>query len=190
MKRAARLLWALVACKSGPDASTNTTTTTSTISSAASAASIGNVKAPFDVTWTKPTSWTAEPSVGMRKATYRIAKATGDADDAILSVIVAGGSIDDNVARWKSQFDNPHDFTRKDDKVGDLGVNIVEIHGTYTGGGMMVGESPNPKPGWALVGAIVQTSPQPYFFKMLGPDKTIAQARPEFQALVDSIRAK
>jgi hypothetical protein len=175
----------VVACKSTPDTTASTTTTTTTSSTAASSA-----KAPFDVTWTKPASWTTEPSVGMRKATYRIAKVAGDTEDATLSVIVAGGSIEDNVARWRSQFDSPHDVTRKDAKVGDLGVNIVEMHGTYTGGGMMVGESPDPRPGWTLLGAIVQTSPQPYFFKMLGPDKTIAAARPDFQALVDSIRAK
>lgn len=176
----------IVACKSAPD----TTTTTSTTTTATSSSTGVNAKAPFDVTWTKPASWTSEPSVGMRKATYRIAKSQGDTEDATLSVIVAGGSIEENVARWESQFDSPHDVTRKDAKVGDLGVNIVEMHGTYTGGGMMVGESPNPRPGWALLGAIVQTSPQPYFFKMLGPDKTVAQARTDFQALVDSIRAK
>jgi hypothetical protein len=126
----------------------------------------------------------------MRKAAYRVTKVAPDKEDAIVTVIQAGGSTDDNVARWKTQFTGAHDFTRTESKAGDVPVTLVEVHGTYTGGGMMVGESPDPRDGWALVGAIVQTGSQPYFFKMLGPDKTVAAAKHDFQALVDSVHPK
>jgi hypothetical protein len=191
--RAVWVLATVVACKSAPETSATTTTTTSTVAavrSTATASGSAKVGGAEDVTWTMPATWTSEPSVGMRKATYRIAKTAGDKEDATVSIIQAGGSVDDNIARWKSQFDGPHDPSRRETKVGDFAVTIAEVHGTYTGGGMMVGESPDPRPGWALVAAIVQTSSQPYFFKMLGPDKTVAAAKSDFQALVDSIRAK
>lgn len=145
---------------------------------------------PSDITWTMPSGWASEPVVGMRKATYRIKMKPGDSEDATVSVIQAGGSVDSNVERWKSQFDNPHDIKRSDKTVGPITVTTVEVHGTFTGGGVMMGDSPNPRPGWTLVGAIVPTASQPYFFKMLGPDNTVAASRPDFQALVDSIRAK
>jgi hypothetical protein len=173
-------VWVLVACKSAPAESTATTTTASTTATAVIS----------DVTWTMPAAWTTEPSGGMRLATYHATKASGDPEDATITVIKAGGTLDENVARWKAQFSNAHDFSRSEAKAGNLTVTTVEVHGTYTGGGMMVGASPDPRPGWALVGAIVLAAPQPYFFKMLGPDKTVAATRPDFQALVDSVRPK
>jgi hypothetical protein len=187
------LLVSLAGCKSAPTESTSTTITTSTMGSMTGSGLSAVQGAPVgggDIAWTMPASWTTEPSSGMRKASYRIAKVAGDKEDATVSVIQAGGSVDGNVARWKSQFDGAHDFSRTDNKVGDLPVTIVEVHGTYTGGGVMVGESPDPRLGWALVGAIVPTREQAYFFKMLGPDKTVAAARHDFQTLVDSVHTK
>jgi hypothetical protein len=188
--RLASAWWVLVlcACKSAPSetSATGITTTTTT-----AVTNVSPPKAePAAIAWTVPASWTTEPSTGMRKATYRIAKASGDKEDAIVTVIQAGGSVDDNVARWKAQFDGAHDVSRKDTTVNGLAITTVEVHGTYTGGGVMVGESPDPRPGWALVGVIVATAPQPYFYKMLGPDKTVAAARPDLQALVDSTYKK
>ncbi len=179
------------ACKTVPEASGTTTSTTATVTTpSVSATATPTVASGPDVTWTMPSGWSSEPTVGMRKATYRIAKAAGDAEDATVSVIQAGGTVDDNVSRWKEQFDAPHDFSRSESTISNLKITMVEVHGTYTGGGVMVGESPNPRPGWALRGAIVSAGPQPYFFKMLGPDKTVAAARQDFQALVDSIHPK
>ena len=179
-------LMLLLACKSSPPEANDTKPTATTTTSSAEPPA----KKPAELAWTMPSGWSAEPTAGMRKATYRIAKAAGDKEDATLAVIAAGGSVESNVARWKTQFDQPHDIQRTEGKVGDLQVTTVEIHGTYTGGGVMVGESPDPRPGWALVGAIVPTQDQAYFFKMLGPDKTVAAARHDFQALVDSIHSK
>jgi hypothetical protein len=45
------------------------------------------------------------------------------------------------------------------------------------------------KPGWALLGAIVDGSP-PTFFKLTGPDATVAAAQGDFDKLVNSLRAK
>jgi hypothetical protein len=45
------------------------------------------------------------------------------------------------------------------------------------------------KPAFALLGAIVATSP-PTFFKLTGPDKTVMAAQRDFERLVDGLRAK
>jgi hypothetical protein len=42
-------------------------------------------------------------------------------------------------------------------------------------------------PGWALLGAIVETPGSPYFFKMLGPSPSIQTARPSFDRLLASL---
>src|SRR5688572_60033 len=60
-----------------------------------------------DVAWDAPSTWTSMPNANtMRKATYKIAKAGGDAEDAELTVTAAAGGVDANVTRWAGQFGN------------------------------------------------------------------------------------
>jgi hypothetical protein len=69
-------------------------------------------------------------------------------------------------------------------------VTVVEIHGDYAGMSMPgAPATPAKKPGWALLGAIVETSP-PTFFKLTGPEKTLMLARADFDKLVESLHAK
>jgi hypothetical protein len=128
----------------------------------------------------------------MRKATYTIPRAAGDAEDGELSVSQAGGTVDQNVARWAGQFERRvEDAKRASRTVNGLRVTVVEIHGDYSGMTMPGAPAPAPakKPGWALLGAIVETSP-PTFFKLTGPEKTVMHARPDFDRLVESLHAK
>jgi hypothetical protein len=146
---------------------------------------------PAEVTWDAPAAWVkAENPSPMRKATYRIPHAAADADDAELSVSSAGGTVELNVNRWAGQLGAKlEDVKREKKRVGGLEVTIVEIHGTYSGMAMPGAAAAPAKTGWALLGAIVGTS-TPTFFKMTGPDKTVAAARADFDKLVDSLRAK
>ena len=62
-------------------------------------------------------------------------------------------------------------------------ITRVEVAGTYNdpfGGG-------GPQPGYRLLGAIVITEDAGYFLKMVGPDKTMTQARPAFDAMLKTI---
>lgn len=148
---------------------------------------------PSDLAWDTPKTWekVENPST-MRKATYRIPKAAGDAEDGEMSVSQAGGSIDANIKRWTGQFENAKDEDTKrfEKKVGDFKVTVVEIKGTFTGSGMPGAPPGPPKPQYAMLGAIVETSGSPHFFKLTGPEKTVAAARSDFDKMVDSFRAK
>jgi len=151
----------------------------------------GDKSRPDDVSWDAPAAWKKvdHPSK-MRKATYQIPRAEGDNEDAEMSVIQAGGSLEMNISRWAGQFGKkPEDVRRSERKVGDLKVTIVEIMGTFAGSGMPGVETPGPKPNQALLGAIVDTS-TPTFFKLTGPEKTVTAARGDFDKLVESLRAK
>ncbi len=150
-------------------------------------------KGPADVAYDVPEGWQkAENPSPMRKATYKIPRAEGDPEDAEMSVSQAGGSLDQNINRWSGQFERGKDDTtaRQDRKVGELSVTVVEIRGTFTGSGMPGAAPAGPKPKWALLGAIVQTEGGSTFFKLTGPDKTIDAAKPGFDKLVESLRAK
>jgi hypothetical protein len=153
---------------------------------ATTAASTG----PADIAWDVPAAWERmENPSPMRKATYKIPKAAGDAEDGDMSVSQAGGGLEANVKRWEQQFtDRAGETKTETKKVGDLEVTIVEVKGTFASGmpGMPATE---PKKSWALLGAIVNTK-TPYFFKLTGPEKTVTGARADFDKLVGSFRAK
>jgi hypothetical protein len=137
--------------------------------------------------WTAPARWQSVPNAStMRLATYRVPRAPGDTEDAELSIMQAGGSVDANVQRWVGQFDAAGQKTAKTSKrkVGALEVTIVEVQGTYSGA---MGKEPSSGVGWALLGAIVSTPDMPHFFKLTGPAKTVLAARSELDAMIGSL---
>ncbi len=156
-------------------------------SGAAPAGSAGAL--PTDMTWTAPPSFATVPNAStMRKATYKITKVAPDADDAEMSVLAASGGVAANVQRWEGQFGGAKAKT-SERTVGGLKVTTVEIHGTYAGSGMPGAPSSGPKEKQVLLAAIVETEPE-HFFKLVGGEKTVEKARPDFEKLVASFRAK
>jgi hypothetical protein len=150
-------------------------------------------RGPTDVAYDVPEGWQKDEKPNpMRKATFRITRAAGDPEDAEMSVTQFGGTVDQNVKRWFGQFEGAKEDanSRRQQKVGDLDVTIVEIHGTFNGSGMPGAPAAGPKPSWALLGAVVETQGSLTFFKMTGPDKTVTAAKPAFDKLISSLRAK
>jgi len=145
----------------------------------------GNNDAPA-LTWKMPATWQeASNPNAMRLATYH---APGGVE---VSVSRAGGDNEANIQRWIGQFDNVGHEGRAEKTVHGLHVVVVDIAGTFVGGGMgsgmTVGGSAQPRPDSAMVGAIVETRSPPYFFKMTGPAAAIQAARPAFDRLVDGV---
>jgi hypothetical protein len=144
--------------------------------------------APQGQFWVAPPTWKMLPNPStMRLATYRIPRADGDTQDTDLSVVQAGGTTDANIDRWLGQFDQAGKDTRTVKVVHGMKVTIVEVQGSYLGGGMTADNKPTSNPGWALLAAIVETPGTPTFFKMVGPAKSVVAARPAFGALLASV---
>ena len=138
--------------------------------------------------WTAPPTWKSLPNPSaMRLATYRIPRAVGDSQDTDLSVVQAGGTADANIQRWLGQFDQAGKETQTIKVVRGMKVTIIEVQGAYLGGGMTADNQPAALPGYALLAAIVETPGTPTFFKMVGPVKSVAAARPAFGALLASV---
>ncbi|MFO7180379.1 MAG: hypothetical protein DIU78_016890 [Pseudomonadota bacterium] len=149
---------------------------------------------PMGITWEDPPGWErVGKSNPMRKATYRIPRAPGDSEDGELAVFYfgpgQGGGIEANVDRWVKQFsDVPEDGVRRADRSANgLRQHTVEIEkGTFSSG--MPGGPTRPKPGFGLLGGIVEAPTGVYFFKMTGPSATVSAARPAFYKLLDSVK--
>jgi hypothetical protein len=143
-------------------------------------------KSDASIAWTAPARWEAVPHAStMRIVTYRVPKVAGDIEDAEVSVTRAGGDIEQNAARWVSQFDEKGRVAKRTTKqVAGLTVYLVDVEGNYTS---MKGEV---EKDWAMFGAIVDTPNGSHFFKMTGPKKSVANARGEMDALIVSIKTK
>src|SRR5439155_22587125 len=129
-----------------------------------------------------PKAWTRVPAPSdVRAAQYKIPGAGGDAEDGELILFYfgkgKGGGVQENLERWYGQ------FTQKDGKpskdaavltirtVNGLRVTVADLAGVYTpmAGPMQKGE---PKPGYRMLGAIVEGDEGPWFFKATGPEAT------------------
>lgn len=148
------------------------------------------------LTWTAPPEWKSQGERPMRAATYSISAAKGDAEPAELAVFYfgqgSGGGVDANVKRWIEQFQKADgtsaakDAKVKKEKIAGLPATAVEVKGTYLGGSMM-GPS-TPKPGYRLLGAIVEGPGGNVFFKLTGPEKTVTAAEKHFRKMLEGLK--
>ncbi len=196
----------LVACdKPAPPAATTATALPSAIASVAPAAS-SSAPAPTSVThgaarevgvtWTEPAGWKkVPPNSSMRNASYEIPPAGTDTEPGDLGVFYFGpdksGAVERSIERWVESFDgvDPAKIQKSERKANGLSQRIVEIpSGTYKSG--MPGGPTTPKPNHALLGVVVETPVGSHFFKLVGPKATVAQAKKQFLALMDTVKAK
>lgn len=142
--------------------------------------------------------WVVEkPANAMRKGQYTLPHVDGDSEDATLMVHYfggQGGSKDVNLKRWASQFEQP-DGSSSEEKlksstrtIAGMEVLDAELSGTYVaetapGSGVHLN-----KPGWRMLAAIVATKDGPWYFKLVGPEATVAKWEASYQAFLSSIQ--
>jgi hypothetical protein len=144
--------------------------------------------------WNLPPSWKLqnEPS-SMRLATYQIPHAPGDQEGGECGVYYfgqgQGGSVEANVDRWIGQFQQAKNAAKVEKRtISGLKVTTVDVSGAYTGmGGPRAPEGP-PKPGYRLLGAIVEGPQGSVFFKFTGPAKTVAENQSIFEKMISSLK--
>ncbi len=156
-------------------------------------------KTVSEVTFTPAAGWLEEPCSGMRAAQYRLRKAEGDAEDAILVVYFfgggQGGSVEDNITRWCGQFQRPDGKpAREAARVEKRDVNGNQVHEVEVDGTFVAETRPGSgervrKEGQRMLGAIVVTPKAGSFFvKLVGPDKTVQAAKDDFKKFCDSFK--
>jgi len=141
------------------------------------------------VKWTVPAAWKAQPERPMRAATYDVPAAAG-AEAAECGVFYfgpgQGGGVEENLSRWAGQFEGG--TPKKAEKnVHGLKVHTIDIFGTYLAPSGPMMKSSGKKPGYRLLGAIVEGPQGNVFFKLTGPAATIAKAQADFDGLVGSL---
>jgi hypothetical protein len=145
-----------------------------------------------------PASWkTEKPKSSMRAAQLKIDPVKGDADPAELVVTTfpgGAGGVEANVERWEKGFldaDNKVPKAKVEKKKGiNVDVTRVEVAGHYVAAIMPGQPGKYDKPGYKLLGAIVLTPEGSFFFKLTGPEKTIAAKTKEFDEMIESIKVE
>jgi hypothetical protein len=144
--------------------------------------------------WTAPPGWKSEGSRPMRAATYVVPPAPGDRDTAECAVYffgaTQGGSVDANIERWKGQFHapggKPANAQVQTTSVHGLKVTTIDTSGEYSGMGGPTGPPQPSRPGYRMLGAIVEGPGGNVFLKFAGPSKTIAANEAKFNQMVKS----
>jgi len=197
----------LLAVNLGPACSRNNPPQTSenqpsAVSSQTTPPAIPSHAAPSgQLTYQTPAEWISEPpSSSMRVAQYQLPHAEGDTEDASLVIyyfgLGQGGSVEANLVRWTNQMEQPdgspssQKATTKKMTVNGLNVSLLDVPGTYRaemmpGQGMRVN-----KPNFRLRAAVVETPVGPYFFKLVGPEKTVKRWDGGFMKFVESAQFK
>ena len=138
-----------------------------------------------------------QPQSRMLESELQIPKVGEDEQNGRLTIIGAGGSIEDNVVRWQQQFVQPDgsdtaEKTKTENRTIDgQKVRFVDITGTFMDapGGPMSGQPKVERKGYRMLAAIVQTKANGnYFVKFYGPKATVEKNAEAFKAMIESLK--
>jgi hypothetical protein len=139
----------------------------------------------------RPVGWKFDtPSSSMRLAEASI---PGPGGDALLTVFFfgegGGGGTEANLQRWAGQIvaDAGTEPVRNAFGVGGYSVATIAVEGTLQPSRMGGGPA-EPTPDSRLIGAVVEGTGGPWFFKITGPAASVSAAEPAFDAMLRSVR--
>jgi hypothetical protein len=146
------------------------------------------------LTFQAPASWKpSPPSSPMRRAQLRVVPIEGDNYPAELVVTAfpgGAGTVEDNLKRWQGLFKdkdgNPPKIESKKVRGKNVDITRAETSGHYFPAQFGGRREPD-RPGARFLGAIVTGDEVSYYFRMVGPDKTMIKLRPDFDDLLTTI---
>ncbi len=146
-----------------------------------------------------PADWKREkPSNNLRKHQFAVPKAEGDKEDADLAIFeFSGGSLAENIERWKKQFQAPEGKTIDESsklekyKVGSAAdVAVFDISGTYLYKNPPFSPTAkvDPKKNFRRLNVLFDTDKGTYFFTLTGPAKTVEKNKAAFDGWVKAFK--
>jgi len=132
--------------------------------------------------WTAPAHWTPGVAGAMRKGSYAIRGAEGEADLSITSFPGDTGGLLANMNRWRGQIGlAPQSMAQLEAElqhvdVGPLHFDVVDYSGTANG-------APT-----RIIGAVLARPGETWFFKLMGPDALVGREKSAFLAFIETVR--
>jgi hypothetical protein len=141
-----------------------------------------------------PAAWNVvEPKFNMIEAEFSIEKAGKDEADGRLTIMSAGGSIEGNIDRWKSQFSKADGGAAEDARVEEIEVaglktHMVDLSGSYADRPGGPTAPPIIRDNYRMLAAIIETHGSgTYFIKFYGGAETVEANAKAFEAFVKSL---
>jgi hypothetical protein len=109
-----------------------------------------------------------------------------------MTVMAAGGSVEQNVDRWYGQFKQPDGSDSKDKAklekrmIAGRDVHFFDLSGTYREPFGATGDQPN----YRMLAAIIVTPEANFYVKYYGPRKTITANEKPFKEMIESLGIK
>jgi hypothetical protein len=142
-----------------------------------------------------PPEWKEEkPTSNLRLKQFALPKVGDDKEDALMLILHLegqGGGVEENVKRWKDMFRPPMGKTiDQASEVKTLTVNgvtatYVDVQGTYTAPPF---EKAPPKPDFRLLAVYWNSKKGPYFFRLIGPARTVEHYKKGFDEWVQGFK--
>jgi hypothetical protein len=141
-----------------------------------------------------PEGWKRVEKPRFRIAEYEfsVPASEGDKADGRVTMMTSGGTLDENISRWKAQFPEMEGELKEVETRTFAGqkVHLFEILGTYEappfqGGGTFEN--------YRQLSAILELEGLRngrYYVKLLGPRRTVDENEDEFMALLESLQAR
>jgi len=132
------------------------------------------------LTWTAPAAWAPKPLGQMRKGSYAVASDSGEADLSITMLSAASNPLLENINRWRRQIalaplteaERPAQTTTITNS--DLQFTVIDYANNAT----------------RVLGAILYLGDEAWFFKLSGPDATVATQKTAFLDFLKTVKAR
>ena len=137
---------------------------------------------------TAPDGWIRQqPTANITLAVFGLPRADGDTDDGRLTVTEVGGSVENNMAFWRDQFDGqPTHESQETVDVAGTQVVLVDIRGSHNGANQTQTPAAE-QPAYRVRAAIFTLAGKQFIVKCSGPEKTIAEREEEFIGFINSL---
>jgi hypothetical protein len=142
---------------------------------------------------TAPEGWKREkPKSRIIEHEFSAAPSEGDESPGRITMMFSGGSLEDNIDRWKGQFSElDGDKSKETEKrtIAGQEVHVVDLSGTYL-------DKPAPfaagveREDYRMLGAIIVMKEGTYFVKFYGPQRTVTENEGQFNEQLDSLKRK
>jgi hypothetical protein len=142
---------------------------------------------------TVPEGWKREkPRSRIIEHEFSAPASEGDEYPGRITLMFSGGSLEDNIDRWKGQFTELDGAKSKVDqkrKISGKDVHVVDLWGTYLDKPAPFAEGEE-REKFRMLGAIIEMDEGNYFIKFYGPERTVTEQEESFNQLLDSLRKK
>ncbi|MGY8769405.1 MAG: hypothetical protein ACKVH8_13385 [Pirellulales bacterium] len=140
---------------------------------------------------TAPKAWkVVQPRVRIIDYEFSVDAAKEDKVPGRVTIMGAGGGIEDNIARWVGQFSGAKKEPTIEKKIAGQTVYLVDIAGGYTDRRGPFAPATKYE-NFRMLSAIIKTEKLgQYFVKFYGPAKTVESNEKNFKAMIESLQVK